>query len=264
MPTIAGWTPPSFHPDGTLTSAELAPQSKTTIRESSSSKTTASNTGQRGTDWPAAEAAAKLPSEAASFQWGEKPPACAVVFGGLNSMYVTPEVWILPLRWRENTVQFSPPNPEPEPQEERNEKPHNGKSGGGLGGLGFASTVRLKRAAGLAAATARGRVTAAAAAGGGATVGGNGEGDDTWRLFQAGRVGEGRGAGKHRRASLPGGFTAGAAALGLDILRSHEQQRHEIAAGVVGGAGGGAAMAGQRDDDDRVGMQESAAEIEVS
>lgn len=166
-------------------------------------------------------------------------------------MYVNPEVWLLPLRWRENTVQFAPP--EPEQPEKNNEKLRNSNSGG-LGGLGFATAVRLKRAAGLAAATARGRVAAAAAAGGGAAVGGVGTGDDARRLFQVGRVGEALGAGKQRRASLPGGFAAGAAALGLEIVRSLEQHGQEVEE----------RPAGEKGDDEWVGMQESAAEIEVS
>lgn len=179
-------------------------------------------------------------------------------------MYVNPEVWILPLRWRENTVQFSPPSPDPE---EENQELFNPK-GGGLGlGLGFASTVRLKRAAGLAAATARGRVNSAAAAGRGGVATGGTE-DDTWRVFQAGRVEAGAGAGKHRRASLPGGLATGAAALGLKILRSQEQQqqRPEAEGDMVDGADGWAGRSGRtRGDEDGVGVQqESAAEIEVS
>eukprot|EP00903_Cladosiphon_okamuranus_P011651 g10959.t1 len=272
MPMIAGWTPPSFHPDGTLAAAELAPQTKTAERDPSD-KTT-NNPGSAAAAPAAAvaaaavAAAAKLPSDMARFQWGERPPSCAVVFGGLNSMYVNPEVWILPLRWRENTVQFSPPSPEPGPPQEETGKPHSSErgGGGGLGGLDFATTVRLKRASGLAATKARGRVAAAAAAGGGVALSGSGTKDDTtWRLFQAGRVGgAGAGAGKHRRASLPGGFATGAAALGLEILRSQEQRRRqEIEVGMMDGVGGGAEVGGQGDDGDRGGMQGSAAEIEA-
>ena len=253
MPTIAGWTPPSFHPDGALTAAELAPQSKTTIHDSSN-RTTNNSPGAAAA--AVAAAAAKLPSDPARFQWGERPPSCAVVFGGLNSMYVNPEVWILPLRWREKTVQLSPPSPEPEPQE--SEELQRGERAAGLAGLGFATTVRLKRAAGLAAATAREKVTAAAGGWGegSAPNGGGTEDDNTWRPFHAGRVGGagGAGAGRHRRASLPGGFATGAAALGLEILRAQGQQRQESKGGVVDGVGG----------DDRGGVQESAAEIEVS
>lgn len=303
MSSIAGWTPPSFHPDGTLTAAELAPQSKVV---SPSDKGNPRNKVQKykraltaaaaatamagrvggggvmnsggGTKASAAAptAPAKLPSEAATFQWGEKAPTCAVVFGGLNSMYVNPEVWLLPLRWVENTVQFFPPSPEPEPDrtEEGNDTIN------GLGGLGFATAVKLKRAAAVAATTARGRVAANAGESAGsntgkgaaAALGGVGVGDSAWRLFQAGGAGAGKGDVVNRRASLPGGLAAGAAPLslgpGLDLLQPYQQQQQQHEYGVEGhlvsGVGGGVAAVGRRGDDDHNGMLESAAEMEVS
>ena len=298
MPTVAGWTPPSFHPDGTLTAAELAPQRKTAARESNNDHAA---TGQRRGDLPAeaerrgradggaavhfkngtepaaaaaaAAAAAILPTEAATFQWGSKAPTCAVVFGGLNSMYVNPEVWMLPLRWGEKAVQFFPPNPEPEPKGDENEN-HQGGARGELGGLGFATAVRLKRAAALAASTARRKVASAAAgANGGGTAGGGSiaeiseTGIDAWRLFQAGSTGGEKGAGKkHRRASLPGGFSAaGAAALGFEANYSQQQDRHQQGEGVANRAGGGEGVLRPGEDGGGDGgILESAAEIEVS
>ncbi len=224
---------------------------------------------------PAAAAAPNLPTEAATFQWGEKAPTCAVVFGGLNSMYVNPEVWMLPMRWGEKAVQFFPPNPEPEPQEEEDSENARGGIHGELGGLGFATAVRLKRAAALAASSARRKVAAAAGAGGaagGGAIADDGEtGVDAWRLFEPGGAGGEKGAGKRsRRASLPGGFSAGGAALGFEVLRPHQegQRRKEQGEDAAnrGGSGGGVLRPG--DDGggggDGGGMLESAAEIEVS
>ena len=70
-------------------------------------------------------------------------------------MYVNPEVWLLPLRWREKTVQFSPPPPDPSGGGGGRAYYNNGSVWGGgalsmRGGLGFASSVRLKGKVGVA------------------------------------------------------------------------------------------------------------------
>lgn len=307
MSSIAGWTPPSFHPDGTLTAAELVPLSKVV---SASDNSNTKNTGQKynraltaaaaaaammgrvggggvmdsagGTKEPPAAAAAKLPSEAATFQWGEKAPTCAVVFGGLNSMYVNPEVWLLPLRWVENTVQLFPPSADPDSQrtekEDGNETNTRNDTIDGPGGIGFATAVRLKKTARVAAGTARGNVAAntgassgsnSGRAAGAAAVAGVGAGDNAWRLFQAGGASAGKGNEKYRRASLPCDLAAGAAALGLgsglDMLRPHQQQQqHRIESHLVSGVGGEVATIGREGDDDHRGMLEPDAEMEVS
>ncbi|CAM9882196.1 unnamed protein product, partial [Laminaria digitata] len=195
MALVKGWTPPSFHPDGTLTAAELAltpppPTQATTAPEPHHSRggnttttTTTSNNNNNNNFHHRAiprSPQARQPTEAATFQWGDSDsvPPCALVFGGLNSMYVNPEVWLLPLRWREKTVQFSPPPPR-EPggggartggDERRRAYNNNNNTGGGGGwgggggvvaGLGFASSARLKGKVGAAAAAARGNVAAA-------------------------------------------------------------------------------------------------------
>lgn len=213
-----------------------------------------------------ASPASSLPSEGAVFQWGEKAPTCAVIFGGLNSMYVSPEVWMLPLRWGERTVPFFSPKSEPEPNLRRGEGGTLGSGGNadrGKRGLGISTTGKLKGAVATAAATAQGRAAASADAGrrveggGGATTNKIGTGDDAWRLFQAGSTGVESAGVKHRRASLPGGFAA------LAFYTSHsipEQPIHET--GFAGLAGVATAGPGS-DSDDHNGKTEATAEIEV-
>ncbi|CAM9463722.1 unnamed protein product [Ectocarpus fasciculatus] len=278
MSLIAGWTPPSFHPDGTLTASELAPPSRTTAgcernatggitwaaadtsrRIGGSSGTSAGGGREPTTRSTVASPASNLPSEGAVFQWGENAPTCAFIFGGLNSMYVSPEVWLLPLRWGERTVPFFSPKSESEPNLQRGERGLFGSGGNadrGKGGLGVSATGRLKGAVATAAATAQGRAAASADDGrkvegvGGTTPNKIGTGDGAWRLFQAGSTGVEKPGVKHRRASLPGGF----AALEFDNRHSNrEQPIHET--GVAGLAGS--------DNDDHNGMVEATAEIEA-
>ncbi|CAM9510657.1 unnamed protein product [Ectocarpus sp. 13 AM-2016] len=283
MSSIAGWTPPSFHPDGTLTASELAPPSAATagcernatgVTWASAEKDWrvggSSGTSAGGRD-PAtrptvAPPASRLPSEAAVFQWGEKAPTCAVIFGGLNSMYVSPEVWMLPLRWGERTVPFFSPKSEPEPNLQRRDGGTYGSGGNadrGKRGLRISSSSRLKGGVAMAAATAQGRAAASAEGGrrvqgvGGATVNKIGTGDGAWRLFQAGSTGVEKTGVKHRRASLPGGF----AALAFHAGHSNQDQPiHEK--GVAGLAGVAPARPGS-DNDDHNGMAEATAEIEA-
>lgn len=289
MSSIVGWTPPSFHPDGTLTASEHAPKRNTSITWGGH---TVTSPGKRqnglthiaeggggiargvairgGASEPPAKTTTteNIPSDAAVLQWGQKAPCCAVIFGGLNSMYVNPEIWVLPLRWIEKAVQLSPPNPEPDPQQ------HEGSGNGRGNRLGFATAVNIKTAGAAAAATVRGRVTPVAAGRKGAretemvvnAVGGNQAMDGTWRLFQAGGGSVEAGKGKHRRATLPYDLAAEVAGRMPDSpnLYHQQQQQHplhdmrENFGGEVQGAGG--REAGH----DRGGMSESAAEIEVS
>ncbi|CAM9912117.1 unnamed protein product [Ectocarpus sp. 8 AP-2014] len=283
MSSIAGWTPPSFHPDGTLTASELAPQSTTTAgyernatgvtwataekdRRVGGSRRTSAGGREPATRSTVAPPASSLPSEAAVFQWGEKAPTCAVIFGGLNSMYVSPEVWMLPLRWGERTVPFFSPKSEPKPNLQRGDGGAFGSGGNadrGKRGLGISTSGRLKGGVATAAATAQGRAAASADGGrrvqgvGGATVNKIETGDGPWRLFQAGSTGVENARVKHRRASLPGGF----AGFAFDANRSKgEQPIHET--GVAELAGVATAGPGN-DNDDHNGMAEATAEIEA-
>lgn len=283
MSSIAGWTPPSFHPDGTLTTSELAPPSTTTAgyernatgvtwaaaekdRRAGGSSGTFAGGREPATRSTVTPPASSLPSDAAVFQWGEKAPTCAVIFGGLNSMYVSPEVWMLPLRWGERTVPFFSPKSEPEPNLQRGDGGTFGSGGNadrGKRGLGISTSGRLKGGVATAAATAQGRAAASADGGrrvqgvGGATVNEIGTGDGAWHLLQAGSTGVKNVRVKHRRASLPGGF----AGLAFDTNRSNgEQPIHET--GVAELAGVATAGPGS-DNDDHNGMAEATAEIEV-
>lgn len=244
MVTVSGWTPPSFHPDGTLTAAE------TTLRCDMAAGLgakpwTASATAERGrhgkdlqsrerVSWAGVPAAG--PSEAATFQWGNNPPSCAVIFGGLNFMYVKPEVWILPLRWREKTVQFSPPVT-------RDVGRGSCQSAGADGArrtLDVGSIADLKRKAAAAAAWARGNTPNASTAHAHAAAGEvnrrgtriehTAHASSIDNLRQHGNQSGGGGAGvvKDRRASLPAGFGR-AAAPAVDTDIDHHQR------GVWGG-----------------------------
>ncbi|CBJ34047.1 conserved unknown protein [Ectocarpus siliculosus] len=283
MSSIAGWTPPSFHPDGTLTASELAPPSTATAgcernatgvtwaaaekdRRVGGSSGTSAGGREPATRSTVAPPASSLPSEAGVLQWGEKAPTCAVIFGGLNSMYVSPEVWMLPLRWGERTVPFFSPKSEPEPNLQRGDGGAIGSGGDADRGkreLGMSTSGRLKGGVATAAATAQGRTAASADGGrrvqgvGGATVNKIGTGDGAWRLFQAGSTGVENARVKHRRASLPGGF----AGFAFDANRSNgEQPIHEI--GVAELAGVVTAGPGS-DNNDHNGMAEATAEIEA-
>lgn len=295
MSSIVGWTPPSFHPDGTLTAAEQAPKPNTLITWGSNTITTpgrnhndlaraaeegvgvARGVGNRGvgSEPPTATRTAAtvedVPSDAAVLQWGHKPPCCALIFGGLNSMYVNPEVWVLPLRWSEKAVQLSPPQPEPEPRQYEN-----GDNFGGGNRLGFATAVNIKTAGAVAQATAGGRAAPVAVDRRSArteetivdAAGGNRVGDGTWRLFQAGGgFRAGAGSLRQRRASLPCNFSAevaGRMSNNLSSTHEQQQQRHQLheTRDSVGGQFDGVVR--READEDRGEMPESAAEIEVS
>lgn len=182
-----------------------------------------------------------MPSEAAKLQWGNIPLTCAVVFGGLNSMYVSPEIWILPLRWHQKTVQFFPPTEETPEEDNDWGKPASAR-------FDLASVVRLKKTAQVAAAAAavRSKVTAT----GGrdrletADVAANLAGsDDPWRLRQAdGKHDEyASRAVKHRRASLPAGRAGGAASLAIDTSRNEQPHFGTLREGIASDSGGSAA-----------------------
>ncbi|CAM9473756.1 unnamed protein product, partial [Scytosiphon promiscuus] len=288
MSSIVGWTPPSFHPDGALTAAEQAPRANASLTWG---RKTATTPGQRhnntvrvaeggggvgpgvGTRGGAIESPAttnsegNIPSDAAVLQWGQKAPCCAVVFGGLNSMYVNPEMWVLPLRWVEKAVQLSPPPPEPETRQDED-----GESGRG-NRLGFAAVANIKTAGAVAAATARRRAAPVAVdrtgtRGAGMVVnatGGNRPADDAWRLFQAGGISMGARTVDHRRASLPGGLTAEAARRAQDSLHPYHLQQHQqnLRHETRENAGGELHGAVEREvDHDPGGMPGTAAEIE--
>lgn len=315
MTSVTGWTPPSFHPDGSLTAVELPRQQSSPNLVTSRNRPTndinrdnslredwkrgrakpsgvSGGTSSMGGGRVGGQIKPKSSSDAAKFQWGNDAPSCAVVFGGLNSMYVNPEVWILPLRWREKTVQFFPP-----PLNSQEVKGEKTESNGGTSGparLGFASAVRVATSAAAAAAAAKTKVAGAGVRGpgkGGASAVVHGTAvDEAWRLWQARGAAEGGGSGgvyavedvggvgtsgslggdrHHRRASLPVAGTAGSALL-VDVIR----RQHGAAAGEGGrrsvarsGAAGrmeewepkDAVEAGEGG----VEMIESAAEIEV-
>lgn len=308
MTSVAGWTPPSFHPDGSLTAVELLRQqspdpatrgkyyvntgdsNRDSIVRAERKRGRAKQAGTSGGMYAGGGRGGgrtKPSSDAANFQWGNDVPSCAVVFGGLNSMYVNPEVWILPLRWREKTVQFSPPPLNSQGIE--GEGKSNG-GGSGLARLGFASMVSVATSAAAVAAAAREKVAAARARGqgkGGASAAVDGTAvDEAWRLWQSRGAAESGGSGiacnivegvrgagtpgslggdrQHRRASLPAAGTVGSA-LVVDAI---QRQNGATAGGGVRRSGTGRGAGGRLEDaveagGDGIGMAESAAEIEV-
>lgn len=175
-------------------------------------------------------------------------------------MYVNPEVWLLPLRWRENTVQLFPPTAEPERHIERNTIIGTPAPAG----LGFASVAKLKNAAGAVAASARSKAAATTGMREGATTVAN----DDWRLWQP-RGGSGGGSGgdgvaNHRRATISGGFTGGASDLATDTLSycRHPSAKKEEALDIAG-ADGARGLGTSGDGAGNAGTADSAAEVEV-
>ena len=193
-------------------------------------------------------------------------------------MYVIPEVWLLPLRWREKTAQFSPPPPDPgeDPGEEPGEYGRRIDRGGKAfttTGLGFASSARLKTKVGAAAATARGVVAATAAAAAAAATAADvaaGRHSGGTAGFEAGDGGRRREGGKHRRASLPAGAVViaggggAASALVVDPLSCRELHRGAGAGAVweTGAAELGTRVEGKGDSDGGE-VMESVTEMEV-
>lgn len=114
MAIIDEWNPPAFLPDGTLTaqgSMQVVP-AKLNDGPLTTSLTTGHHRGKPNSYTEDRIGAHDEPTGlAAAYRQDTGVPRCAIIFGGLNTMYVSPDVWILPLQWREKTVQFFPTQP---------------------------------------------------------------------------------------------------------------------------------------------------------
>lgn len=108
MTMIAGWTPAPFNPDGNLNAVDPSlsnrwkPHRTESKSEAENKTPPAVDSLRRGT-CPGIIGPPRSNS-AATLQWGLDPLSCAIIFGGLNSMYVNPEVWLLPMRWQQKMV----------------------------------------------------------------------------------------------------------------------------------------------------------------
>ncbi|CAM9973633.1 unnamed protein product, partial [Discosporangium mesarthrocarpum] len=114
MTLVVNWAPPCIHPDGTVATSTAERGWGNSQQQRSNLPASLPSVPGRllHTKNTILKAQGSPPRAAGGFSKGGVLPPCAIVYGGLNSMYVSSDIWILPLRWREITP-FCPEEPLP-------------------------------------------------------------------------------------------------------------------------------------------------------